>query len=84
MSDNKKLLKLGVDIGGTFTDIFLTEVNSGKYWIGKKLTTHKDPSSGVIGLIKELLKNQSRNLLIMQYLRKQIKLMLLIVNQIFQ
>jgi len=62
MSGNKKLLKLGVDIGGTFTDVFLTEVNSGKYWIGKKLTTHKDPSSGVIGLIKELLKKTGYDL----------------------
>ena len=56
MSEKKILLKLGVDIGGTFTDVFLTEEISGRYWIGKKLTTHKDPSSGVIGLIKELLK----------------------------
>ena len=56
MSEKKILLKLGVDIGGTFTDVFLTEEISGRYWIGKKLTTHKDPSLGVIGLIKELLK----------------------------
>ena len=56
MSEKKILLKLGVDIGGTFTDVFLTEAISGRYWIGKKLTTHKDPSSGVISLIKELLK----------------------------
>ena len=62
MSDNKILLKLGVDIGGTFTDVFLTEVNSGNYWIGKKLTTHNDPSSGVISLIEELLKKTGHDL----------------------
>ena len=62
MSGNKKLLKLGVDIGGTFTDVFLTEVNSGNYWIGKKLTTHNDPSSGVISLIEELLKKTGHDL----------------------
>ena len=55
MIQKAKSLKLGVDIGGTFTDIFLTEVNSGKYWVGKKLTTHEDPSIAVINLIDEVL-----------------------------
>ena len=55
MAKKTEFLKLGIDIGGTFTDVFLTEVNSGKYWVGKKLTTHEDPSIAVIHLMHEVL-----------------------------
>ena len=56
MTQTEKSLKLGVDIGGTFTDVFLTEGECGKYWVGKKLTTHQDPSIAVIQLVDEILR----------------------------
>jgi N-methylhydantoinase A len=35
-------LRLGVDIGGTFTDLVLSDPASGALWNGKVLTTPAD------------------------------------------
>ena len=40
--------RLGVDIGGTFTDFVLEEVGTGTLHLGKTLTTPSDPSDAVI------------------------------------
>jgi len=47
--------KLGVDIGGTFTDIVLTDEESGAIHIDKVLTTPDDPSRAVITLVRRLM-----------------------------
>jgi N-methylhydantoinase A len=47
--------RLGVDIGGTFTDFVLEEVASGKLHLGKTLTTPTDPSDAVINGLRSLL-----------------------------
>ena len=39
--------RIGVDIGGTFTDLLLIDDRSGKTVVGKVLTTADDPSRGV-------------------------------------
>lgn len=39
--------RLGVDIGGTFTDLVLVDEATGTARVGKLLTTPKDPSQGV-------------------------------------
>ncbi len=39
--------RIGVDIGGTFTDLLLIDDGSGKAVVGKVLTTPDDPSRGV-------------------------------------
>ncbi|MDG2434759.1 MAG: hydantoinase/oxoprolinase family protein [Gammaproteobacteria bacterium] len=52
MSDN---YRLGVDIGGTFTDIVMVDDNSGKLFDEKVLTTPDDPSLGVIQGVKKIL-----------------------------
>jgi N-methylhydantoinase A len=39
---------LGIDIGGTFTDIVVYDHRSGGHWSRKVLTTHEDPAVGVI------------------------------------
>jgi N-methylhydantoinase A len=47
--------RLGIDIGGTFTDfVLLNEENSALYF-GKMLTTYPDPSDGIITGTKEVL-----------------------------
>jgi N-methylhydantoinase A len=46
---------LGVDIGGTFTDIILLEQNKGIQYSSKVLTTHDDPSRGVLDGVLALL-----------------------------
>jgi len=46
---------LGVDIGGTFTDIVLLNHSAGTQFNSKVLTTHADPSRGVLNGVKALL-----------------------------
>jgi N-methylhydantoinase A len=48
--------QLGIDIGGTFTDLVLLESTTGKLFFGKTLTTYDNPSNGIINGTKELLK----------------------------
>ncbi len=45
---------IGVDVGGTFTDIVLADTASGRSLIHKVPTTPDDPSRGVIAAIVEL------------------------------
>lgn len=46
---------LGVDIGGTFTDIVLLEQTTGKLEVAKTLTTYPDPSAGVLDGLEALI-----------------------------
>lgn len=50
---------LGIDIGGTFTDIVIHEGGSDRVSIWKELTTPKAPTDGVISGIKQLLQRES-------------------------
>ena len=45
---------IGVDVGGTFTDIVFADTASGRSLIHKVPTTPDDPSRGVIAAIVEL------------------------------
>src|SRR4051794_40694655 len=47
--------RLGVDIGGTFTDAVLIEEASGRVWIDKVSTTPADPSEGFLTSVRRLL-----------------------------
>ncbi len=46
--------KLGVDIGGTFTDTVLINEVTGEIHIDKVLTTPDDPSRAVITLVQRI------------------------------
>jgi N-methylhydantoinase A len=48
-------MKLGIDIGGTFTDLVLLNEATGELYFGKTLTTYDDPSNGIIKGTTELL-----------------------------
>jgi N-methylhydantoinase A len=50
--------RVGVDIGGTFTDIFLLSAE-GEIIIGKVLTTPRDPAEAVVNGLQALLAEQS-------------------------
>ena len=39
--------RVGTDIGGTFTDLIVIDIETGQYRIGKTLTTPEDPSLGI-------------------------------------
>jgi N-methylhydantoinase A len=47
--------QLGVDIGGTFTDLVLMDAERRRIAVGKTLTTVEDPAIGVLEGIRDLL-----------------------------
>lgn len=49
---------LGIDIGGTFTDIVAYDQETGRVWKGKELTTPDDPSRGVLSAIQNLFSDK--------------------------
>ncbi len=49
------MYRIGIDIGGTFTDIIMVDSASGERAIAKVLTTPKDPSVGALQGLRELL-----------------------------
>ena len=46
---------IGVDIGGTFTDLVMFDEVTGRLYNEKVLTTPKDPSVGVLEGIERIL-----------------------------
>ncbi|HEV2186300.1 MAG TPA: hydantoinase/oxoprolinase family protein [Stellaceae bacterium] len=46
---------LGIDIGGTFTDLVIHDHESGRRWGCKVLTTHADPQQGVVDGVRTIL-----------------------------
>src|SRR5262245_43299433 len=48
-------LRVGVDIGGTFTDLILIDDATGELTIGKVLTTPDDPSRAVTDVLEDAL-----------------------------
>src|SRR4051794_35680382 len=40
-------VRIGVDIGGTFTDLLMFDDSTGSFTIGKTLTTPSEPAAGV-------------------------------------
>ncbi len=49
-------MKLGIDIGGTFTDFVLYDEKSEGIFFAKSLTTYPDPTNGIFNGIEELEK----------------------------
>ena len=52
---NTKRFRIGVDIGGTFTDGTLVDSSTGEVTTSKVLTTPVDPASGFISAVNKLL-----------------------------
>lgn len=48
--------RVGIDVGGTFTDLALYDDDTGNLRLGKVLTTPNDPSEGVLQGLDELLR----------------------------
>src|SRR5919199_1476942 len=47
--------RIGVDIGGTFTDAALVDESTGATWISKVSTTSRDPSAGFLEAMRRVL-----------------------------
>lgn len=52
----RKTTRIGVDIGGTFTDLVLHDEARGVTWTGKRLTTPEAPGRAIVEGIERLLK----------------------------
>jgi N-methylhydantoinase A len=50
-------MRMGVDIGGTFTDLLLVDDASGRIAVEKVLTTSPDPSVGVMTAVEQAVRN---------------------------
>ncbi len=58
MEDSSGHYRIGVDIGGTFTDLVVFDDASGSFAVGKTLTTPRDPSQAVETLVVETLEHE--------------------------
>jgi N-methylhydantoinase A len=50
-------MRMGVDIGGTFTDLLLVDDRSGRVTVEKVLTTSPDPSEGVMVAVEQAMRH---------------------------
>jgi len=41
-------IRIGIDVGGTFTDVYLEDTSTGSYWVAKTPSTPGDQSVGVM------------------------------------
>jgi len=57
--ENSMSVRLGIDVGGTFTDLVAMESSSGRLYCSKVPTTPDDPIAGVVGAIKAAAINYS-------------------------
>ncbi|MBI5966893.1 MAG: hydantoinase/oxoprolinase family protein [Deltaproteobacteria bacterium] len=53
--------RLGIDIGGTFTDLVLLDEARGRIEIGKLLTTPEDLAKGVLAIFQRMLREKNIN-----------------------
>ncbi len=56
MSENNRKLRVGIDTGGTFTDIVGVKTDTGEIFSTKTPTTTSDPSIGLMQGIDKILK----------------------------
>lgn len=55
-------LRIGVDIGGTFTDFAVLDPETGSFDIGKVLSTPADPDEAVLAGLRDLVEGSGRRL----------------------
>ena len=56
LNPSEQRFRVGVDIGGTFTDLIIVDQTTGDFSIGKVLTTPDDPSVAVESVLVETMK----------------------------
>ena len=49
-------IRIGVDVGGTFTDFVLVDDHRGVIYTGKQLTTHRDPSEAICEGVERIIR----------------------------
>ena len=58
-NDDHRHFRVGVDVGGTFTDVVLVEETTGEILVAKVATVPADPSEGCIDAIDKAIRNYS-------------------------
>jgi len=53
-------LRIGIDIGGTFTDFAVLDTDTGQFELGKVLSTPRDPAEAVLGGLAGMLTTAGR------------------------
>ncbi len=61
-------MRIGIDVGGTFTDVVLVDEQARRFWTAKTPTTHYDLAEGVLQGLDEILKTSGRSLEDIDYL----------------
>ncbi len=54
--------KLGIDIGGTFTDLVFIQESPSEIYFAKALTTYPDPTLGIINGIRQMIEEHGLNI----------------------
>ena len=49
--------RIGVDVGGTFTDLILVDEELGSIWVDKVPSTPDDPARAVVGGVEQICAN---------------------------
>src|SRR5437016_6662916 len=52
-------VRIGIDVGGTFTDATMLDANTGRLYSAKAFTTPADRSQGVIDAIQSVLRDSA-------------------------
>ncbi|MBI4284732.1 MAG: hydantoinase/oxoprolinase family protein [Chloroflexi bacterium] len=60
-------MRIGIDVGGTFTDVVLVD-KTGKFYYTKTTTTHEDLAQGVLNGLEEILGISGRSVKELRYL----------------
>lgn len=61
-------MRIGIDVGGTFTDIVLVDDTSGQIHYTKVMTTHHDLAEGVVSGIERMLRQVGASFTTVDYL----------------
>ena len=67
-SPRGSMMRIGIDVGGTFTDIVLVDDSSGRIWMTKTLTTRKSLAEGVLTGVEKALTLAGRPARKLEYL----------------
>jgi len=59
--EDEKTIAIGVDIGGTFTDVILLDEAAGRIYSAKVLTTPERPAEAVLAAVAQVLKFANRD-----------------------
>jgi len=64
----EELMRIAVDVGGTFTDVILVEDEASRFYYAKTPTTHNDLTQGVLSGLEDILKTSDVSMASLSYL----------------